>query len=279
MMRRPRSFFLPATVLFILHGGYATAKLHWPGSARLWLTVIEPEARSLQAVNATDPDTCYDSGTAAALVNTTLQLETDQQQNATLHQELAAGLTEYLRVPACNIQLDYTSNSTCPAAAGANSTSTCSSGNYVCRGVTQVAQNVYSAVRNGTCTPDTSGTSVTCLGTSLDLTTYLSIQQGQCCLQCPNQPDCTADTLQSSPATAPQAASPPFQCGNFSLGIAVGSNLEGSSVEDLLADAVSSGLLELYLQTTGLQDTNILSVGPTGEHKMPVIASINQSRN
>ena len=77
-MRRPGSFFLLATVLCVLHGRYVAASLHWPGRARLWSAAVEPENRSLQAVNATDPDACYDSQTAAATVNSTLQLETDQ---------------------------------------------------------------------------------------------------------------------------------------------------------------------------------------------------------
>jgi len=55
----------------------------------------------------------------------------------------------------------------------------------------------------------------------------------------------------------------PYQCGNFSLGIVVSDILDGSAEEDLLGTAVSGSLLDLYLQSSGLTDVTVLSVGPT----------------
>ena len=119
------------------------------------------------------------------------------------------------------------------------------------------------AVQDNQCTPDTSSSTAACQEAELDLTTYLSIQQGQCCLQCPGQQQCTADASKASQNTS-QTAEEAYKCGSFVVSIAVGSSLDGSSLEDLLDTAVNGGLLELYLQTSGLPDASVLSVGPTG---------------
>ena len=217
--------------------------------------------RSLQSESM---DTCYSN--SAATVNTTFQIEAGQQlEDQHTQPLLLAALSQYLRAAECNINLTYTASTVCPALHATNSTNTCTNGQYICRGVTQVAQNVYSAVQNSQCSPDSSGSTVSCQGAELDLTTYLSIQQGQCCLQCPGQPDCTTDNSQVAQSTEPSA----YNCGNFAFSVAVGSSLEGSSIEDLLNTAVSGGLLNLYLQTSGLEDASALSVGPTGQHHMP----------
>lgn len=217
--------------------------------------------RGLQAVDA---DSCLDVETTTATVNSTLQIQTQQPlQNQSLQANLLSGLSQYLRVPDCNLQLTYNSSTACPVSSTANSTDTCLGGSYICRGVTQVPLNVYSAVQDNDCTPDATGSTVSCLGTSLDLTTYLSVQQGQCCLQCPGQSDCTADASQAS-ASSPQTALALYECGNFTLGVVVSDVLEGSSLEDLLDVAVSGGLLDLYLQSSGLTDSSAISLGPTG---------------
>lgn len=221
--------------------------------------LLPSAARRLQAV---DSNTCYDRDTTAATVNSTLQLHAEQQlQNQTVQQEVLSGLSQYLRVPECNIQLTYNTSTVCPVVSAANNNDACTDGNYICRGVTQVPQNIYSAVQDNECTADASSSTATCLGTSLDLTTYLSIQQGQCCLQCPGQTACTTDASAISTQTTPVS----FECGNLTLSIAVGDSLDGSSLEELLGVAVSGGLLDLYLQSSGLPDSSALSVGPTGE--------------
>jgi len=214
----------------------------------------------LRGLQAIDADTCLDLHTVTATVNSTLQLQAQQQlQNQSLSSGLLSGLSQYLKVTQCNLWLSYNSSTDCPIQGATNSTETCLGGNYICRGITQVPLNVYSAVQENECTPDATGSTVNCLGTSLDLTTYLSVQQGQCCIQCPGQSDCTAGSAIGSP----QAVIVPYQCGSFSLGIAVSDILDGSSEEDLLGTAVSGGLLDLYLQSAGLTDVTVLSVGPT----------------
>ncbi|KAA6425234.1 MAG: hypothetical protein FRX49_04729 [Trebouxia sp. A1-2] len=216
--------------------------------------------RGLQAVDA---DTCLDLHAVTATVNSTVQLRAQQQlQSQTLSSGLLSGLSQYLKVTQCNLWLIYNSSTDCPIQGATNSTEICLGGNYICRGITQVPLNVYSAVQENECTPDATGSTVSCLGTSLDLTTYLSVQQGQCCLQCPGQSDCTTDGAGSS-VGSPQADTVPYQCGVFSLGIVVSDILDGSSEEDLLGTAVSGGLLDLYLQSSGLTDVTVLSVGPT----------------
>ena len=228
-------------------------------------------ARSLQATSASSADTCLITETAAATVNSSVQLQAEQPVNNTaVQQELSAGLAEYLRIAACNIQLSFHASTACPVAASANSSSSCSNGNYICRGVTQVSQSVYNAVQNDSCTTDSSGTSFTCLGSPLDLTTYLSIQQGQCCLQCPGQPDCATEASQLSVAPA-QSQLPSYECGNYSIGVAVGDSLDSSSVQDLLETAISGGLLQLYVQTAGLSDATVLSVGPTSKPESALV--------
>jgi len=218
---------------------------------------------TLRGLQAVDADTCLDLHTVTATVNSTLQLRAQQQlQNQNLSSALLSGLSQYLRVTQCNLWLTYNSSTDCPVQGAANSTGICLGGNYVCRGITQVPLNVYSAVQENECSPDATGSTVFCLGTSLDLTTYLSVQQGQCCLQCPGQSDCTADAA-GSLIGSPQAETVPYQCGNFSLGIVVSDILDGSSEEDLLGTAVSGSLLDLYLQSSGLTDVTVLSVGPT----------------
>ena len=237
---------------------------------------VTPAARSLQATSASIADTCLITETAAATVNSTVQLQAEQPINNTaVQQELSAGLAEYLRIAACNVQLSFNASTACPVAASANSSSSCSNGNYICRGVTQVSQNVYAAVQNHSCTTDSSGTSFTCLGSPLDLTTYLSIQQGQCCLQCPGQPDCTTEASQLSVAPA-QSQLPSYKCSNYSVGVAVGDSLDSSSVEDLLETAISGGLLQLYVQTAGLSDATVLSVGPTSKPESALIPAMSQ---
>lgn len=219
--------------------------------------------RGLQAVDA---DTCLDLHAVTATVNSTVQLRAQQQlQSQTLSSGLLSGLSQYLKVTQCNLWLIYNSSTDCPIQGATNSTEICLGGNYICRGITQVPLNVYSAVQENECTPDATGSTVSCLGTSLDLTTYLSVQQGQCCLQCPGQSDCTTDGAGSS-VGSPQADTVPYQCGVFSLGIVVSDILDGSSEEDLLGTAVSGGLLDLYLQSSGLTDVTVLSVGPTRKH-------------
>ena len=221
---------------------------------------------TLRGLQAVDADTCLDLHTVTATVNSTLQLRAQQQlQNQTLSSSLLSGLSQYLRVTQCNLWLTYNSSTDCPVQGAANSTGTCLGGNYICRGITQVPLNVYSAVQENECTPDATGSTVNCLGTSLDLTTYLSVQQGQCCLRCPGQSDCTADGVGSS-IGSPQAEIVPYQCGIFSFGIVVSDILDGSSEEDMLGTAVSGGLLDLYLQSSGLTDVTVLSVGPTRKH-------------
>ena len=223
---------------------------------------------TLRGLQAVDADTCLDNQTVTATVNSTLQLQAQQQslqlQNHNLSSGLLSGLSQYLKVTQCNLWLTYNSSTDCPVQGATNSTGTCLGGNYICRGITQVPLNVYSAVQENECTPDATGSTVNCLGTSLDLTTYLSVQQGQCCLQCPGQSECTADGAGSS-IGSPQAEIVPYQCGIFSLGIVVSDILDGSSEEDLLGTAVSGGLLDLYLQSAGLIDVTVLSVGPTGK--------------
>ena len=215
---------------------------------------------TLRGLQAVDADTCLDLQTVTATVNSTLQLQAQQQlQNQSLSSGLLSGLSQYLKVTQCNLWLSYNSSTDCPIPGATNSTETCLGGNYICRGIAQVPLNVYSAVQENECTPDATGSTVNCLGTSLDLTTYLSVQQGQCCIQCPGQSDCTAGSAIGSP----QAVIVPYQCGSFSLGIAVSEILDGSSEEDLLGTAVSGGLLDLYLQSAGLTDVTVLSVGPT----------------
>ncbi|KAL0020441.1 hypothetical protein WJX77_003488 [Trebouxia sp. C0004] len=129
-------------------------------------------------------------------------------------------------------------------------------------------QQLQSQLQQNECTPDATGSTVFCLGTSLDLTSYLSVQQGQCCLQCPGQSDCTTDGAGSS-FKSPQAETVPYQCGIFSFGIVVSDILDGSSEKDLLGTAVSGGLLDLYLQSSGLTDATVLSVGPTQVLQVP----------
>ncbi|KAL3159879.1 Thrombospondin type 1 repeats protein [Trebouxia sp. C0009 RCD-2024] len=171
-------------------------------------------------------------------------------------------MSQYLRVSDCNINLTFTSSTDCPATGAASSNSACADGQYICRGVIQVPQDMYTAVQDNECTPNASGTTTICQGNELDLTTYLSIQQGQCCLQCPGQPDCTADASEVQQNTS-QPAVAAHDCGSFTVSIAVGSSLEGISLEDLLDTAVSGGLLDLYLQASALPDASVLTVGPT----------------
>ena len=217
---------------------------------------LQGQRRTLRTENA---DTCYTADTAAASVNSTLQLQAQQQlRDEQSQQNLILALSQYLRTPTCDVTVTYNQSTVCPAVNAVNSTGTCSDGQYICRGVTQVAQDIYKAVQSDQCSPDVSGSTANCQGTEVDLTTYLSIQQGQCCLQCPGQPDCTTASQNVTQDTA--AA---YECGNYTLSVAVGSSLEGSSLRDLLDTAVSSGLLDLYLQSSGLPDASILSVGPT----------------
>ena len=231
------------------------------GNQRLLDNTLQVHTRSLTA----ETTECYTAETAAASVNTTLQLQVEQQlTDQEVQQDLLTALSQYLRVSDCNVNSTFSSSTVCPATTTANSNHTCSDGQYICRGVVQVPQDLYMAVQDNQCTPDTSGSTATCQGVEMDLTTYLSIQQGQCCLQCPGQQQCTADASEASQNTSPTAAEA-YSCGSFEFSIAVGSSLEGSSLEDLLATAVSGGLLELYLQTSGLADASVLSVGPTGK--------------
>lgn len=259
-----RSFALLITL--VASTDTARSRVHTQPAQQLDIahSLLQVFTRSLQSE---DTDTCYNTETTAATVTSILQLQAQQQlQNQTVQQGLLSGLSQYLRVPDCNIQLSFTASTACPVATTANSTYTCSDGNYICRGVTQVPLDVYNAVQNNQCTSDATGSTATCLGTSLDLTTYLSVQQGQCCLQCPGQSACTADASQS-PLNSSLASTASYDCGNFTLSIAVGDSLDGSSLEDLLGVAVSGGLLDLYLQTSGLPDASTLSVGPTGKVK------------
>lgn len=212
----------------------------------------------------TETTECYTAETAAASVNTTVQLQVEQQlQSVEVQQSLASAMSQYLRVSDCNINLTFTSSTDCPATGAASSNSACADGQYICRGVIQVPQDMYTAVQDNECTPNASGTTTICQGNELDLTTYLSIQQGQCCLQCPGQPDCTADASEVQQNTS-QPAVAAHDCGSFTVSIAVGSSLEGISLEDLLDTAVSGGLLDLYLQASALPDASVLTVGPTG---------------
>lgn len=225
-----------------------------------WKSKLQGHGRRLTAVT-TD---CYTAETAAASVNTTLQLQVEQQlTDPEVQQGLTSALSQYLRVSDCNVDSTFSSSRVCGTTQTANSNSTCSDGQYICRGVVQVQQDLYKAVQDNQCTPDASSSTAICQGVDIELTTYLSIQQGQCCLQCPGQQACTADTSAASQNTS-QTATEAYNCGSFVVSIAVGSSLEGSSLEDLLDTAVSGGLLEVYLQTSGLPDASVLSVGPTG---------------
>ena len=221
---------------------------------------LQVHRRSLTA----ETTECYTAETAAASVNTTVQLQVEQQlTDQEVQQDLVIALSQYLRVSNCNVKSIFSSSTVCPATITANSNYTCADGQYICRGVVQVPQDLYTAVQENQCTPDISGSAAICQGSEVDLTTYLSIQQGQCCLQCPGQQQCTADASEASQNTS-QTAAEAYNCGSFEVSIAVGSSLDGSFLEDLLATAVSDGLLELYLQTSGLPDASVLSVGPTG---------------
>ena len=225
-----------------------------------WKHTLQGHDRGLTAEAAE----CYTAETAAASVNTTLQLQLEQQLTGQeVQQNLISALSQYLRVSDCNVNSTFSSSTVCPATSTTNSNHTCSDGQYICRGVVQVSQDLYTAVQDNQCTPDASGSTATCQGTEMDLTTYLSIQQGQCCLQCPGQQDCTADASDASQNSS-QTAAEAYNCGTFTASIAVGSSLEGSSLEDLLDTAVGGGLLDLYLQTSGLSEASVLSVGPTG---------------
>ena len=225
-----------------------------------WNSKLQGHSRSLTAVT-TD---CYTAETAAASVNTTLQLQVEQQlTDPEVQQGLSTALSQYLRVSDCNVNSTFSSSTVCGTTQTANSNSTCPDGQYICRGVVQVQQDLYKAVQDNQCTLDASSSTATCQGVELDLTTYLSIQQGQCCLQCPGQQACTAGASETTQNTS-QTATEAYNCGSFVVSIAVGSSLEGSSLEDLLDTAVSGGLLELYLQTSGLPDASVLSVGHTG---------------
>lgn len=230
---------------------------------------LMPRTRQLQgqrrSLRTEITDTCYTADTAAASVNTTLQLQAEQQlQNQQTQQNVLSALSQYLRAPDCDITLAYNQSTVCPAVSAVNSTGTCSDGQYICRGVTQIAQDVYTAVQNDQCSPDVSSSTADCQGTEVDLTTYLSIQQGQCCLQCPGQPDCNTQASEASQnATKNTVAA--YECGNYTLNVVVGSSLEGSSLQDLLNTAVSSGLLDLYLQTSGLPDATVLSLAATSK--------------
>ena len=245
--------------------------LSWFVVATLTAVALPSENRGLLENNlhgrglTADVTECYTAETAAAIVNTTLHLQADQRlTDRAVQQDLDIALSQYLRVSDCNVNSTFSSSTVCPATATANGNHTCSDGQYICRGVVQVPQDLYTAVQDDQCTPDTSSSTAMCQGVELDLTTYLSIQQGQCCLQCPGQQQCTADASEASQNSS-QTAAEAYSCGSFVISIVVGSSLEGSSLEDLLDTAVNGGLLELYLQTSGLPDASVLSVGPTGK--------------
>lgn len=207
---------------------------------------------------------CYTAETAAASVNTTVQLQIEQQlARLDVQQSLISVMSQYLRVSDCSINLTSTSSTVCPATDADNSNSSCAEGQYICRGVIQVPQDMYTAVQDNLCTPDASHSTAICQGNEMDLTTYLSIQQGQCCLQCPGQQDCTAGTSEA-PQNTSQPAAALYDCSSFTVTIAVGSSLEGSSLEDLMDTAITGSLLDLYLQASALPNASILSVGPTG---------------
>ena len=218
-------------------------------------------ARSLQA-----DDVCYTASSVLFLVNTTVQVQASQQlDNSSTTASLQQALSEYLHAPVCNIWVGYNTTTSCPTSSSANSSAACESSTYICRGVVEVPVEVYSAIEDSSCAPDDSTGTVSCLGSTLDITTYLAAQQGQCCLQCPDQPDCSTDSSAAS-ANAPEAAAEAApQCSNFSVSVAVGDSLSGGSAEAQLADAVDSGLLDQYLHAAGLLTVNALAVGPTGQ--------------
>ena len=226
-----------------------------------WSKRLQGRGRSLTA----EITECYTAETAAASVNNTVQLQVERQlTQLEVQQSLASAMSQYLRVSDCNINLTFASSIACPATDAASSNSTCADGQYICRGVIQVPQDMYTAVQDNECTLNASGNTTICQGKVLDLTTYLSIQQGQCCLQCPGQQDCTADASEAPQITS-QPAAAAYDCGSFAVSIAVGNSLEGSALEDLLDTAISGGLLDLYLQASALPDASALSVGPTGK--------------
>lgn len=218
-------------------------------------------ARSLQA-----DDVCYTASSVLFLVNTTVQVQASQQlDNSSTTASLQQALSEYLHVPDCNIWICYNTTTSCPASSSADPAAACEDSTYICRGVVEVPVEVYSAIEDSSCAPDDSTGVTSCLGSTIDITTYLAVQQGQCCLQCPDQPDCSTESSAAS-ASAPEAAAEAApQCSNFSVSVAVGDSLSGSSAEAQLAHAVDNGLLDQYLHAAGLLTANALAVGPTGQ--------------
>lgn len=209
---------------------------------------------------------CLAASSAVALVNTTVQLQAVQQLDlGSTTASMQQALSQYLHTSDCNIQIQFNTSSTCLTASSSNTSATCPDSTYVCRGVVQVPVNVYNAIQDSTCTPDDRTSTFPCAGSTIDLTTYLDVQQGQCCLQCPDQPDCSTDPTAASAYAPEGAAESPPQCSNFSVSVAVGDRLTGSAAQAQLADAVNNGLLDQYLHAAGLLDTTALSVGPTGQ--------------
>ena len=217
-------------------------------------------ARRLQA-----DDACYTTSSAAFLVNTTVQVQASQQLNdSSATASFQQALSQYLHSLDCNMHVAVNGSTNCSTTSSADTTAACNDSTYICRGVVEVPVDVYNAIQNSTCSPNDATSTVTCLSSTLDLTTYLDVQQGQCCLQCPDQPDCLTSTAAS--ANAPVSAiEVPLQCSNLSVSLAVGDSLAGSSAKAELADAVDSGLLDQYLHAAGLLDATALSVGPTGQ--------------
>lgn len=208
---------------------------------------------------------CYAAFNTTFMVNSTVQLQAPQQLNtSSALSSIRQALAEYLHVLDCNLDVTHNTSTACPASPVAFSSDSCEGGTYTCRGASQVPLDVYSAVQNSTCMPDTIASSLTCFGTALDLTTYLDLQQGQCCLQCPDEPECslTSSSADTDAASSTDAAA--TQCSNFSVSIAVEDSLAGRSAQAQLIDATGTGLLDLYLHAAGLLNTTTLGIGPTG---------------
>lgn len=230
---------------------------HRHGSANQHTTA----ARTLQ-----ETDVCFTLTSAVAVVNTTVQLQASQQLiDGSATASLQQALSQYLYAPSCNIQTTYDASSTCLAAMQANTSTSCANSMYICRGVVQVSEDAYNAITNNTCIPNNNAATFTCLNATIDITTYLDIQQRQCCLQCPNEPACSVNPAAATAGAPAGATDSLLQCSNFSVSLAVGDSLSGSSAKAQLADAVDSGVLDQYLHAAGLLDTTTLSVGPTGQ--------------